>query len=424
MFTKRLVLVVLTISIATLGAAGSFAQDASPVKIIAPAADTTLTGQVEICAELSGAPLESLYAGFGGAPWSKLERTGDSNRWTATVDTTMIPNGEYPLIIVTSNKKIGARVNVKIDNPLQIFWADLHAHTSYSDGTSVPEEAHRYARDVAKLDVFSLTDHLEAVDDSEWRDMREVAWKANCDGRFVVIPGLEWTKKVGHINLIDPKTRHWPNDIDEFYKAIAKADVIAKFNHPGDGTKSHKGLAYSAEGDLAIQLMEVRNPDEEKAYIRALDAGWHIAAEGSDDMHGANWGNAWSWTGITAPGLSNRNIIDALKNRRCYSSRDRNCELTFELNGQPMGTIIEKPVTEIETLVLVIDPDDGDLIATIDLFRDGEIIRTEEPKESANHRWTRSAKPEPGAHYYFVRVTQTDGNQLWSAPIWVTVAGE
>ena len=27
-----------------------------------------------------------------------------------------------------------------------------------------------------------------------------------------------------------------------------------------------------------------------------------------------------------------------------------------------------------------------------------------------------------GKHYYFAKVTQVDGNLLWSAPIWLTVA--
>jgi hypothetical protein len=37
--------------------------------------------------------------------------------------------------------------------------------------------------------------------------------------------------------------------------------------------------------------------------------------------------------------------------------------------------------------------------------------------------WPVSRKPEPGRHYYFVKITQADGNMLWSAPVWVTVSG-
>jgi hypothetical protein len=28
--------------------------------------------------------------------------------------------------------------------------------------------------------------------------------------------------------------------------------------------------------------------------------------------------------------------------------------------------------------------------------------------------------PAPGEHFYYARLTQEDGNMLWSAPVWVT----
>jgi hypothetical protein len=298
----------------------------------------------------------------------------------------------------------------------------LHSHTCYSDGTLVPSVAHDYAQNVAKLDVFCLTDHLEKVDDVEWLDTREVAWNANVEGEFVVIPGLEWTKKWGHINIFDPKTRHWPNDPTKLYKAAADAGVVTKFNHPGDGTKSHSGLAYSEIGDQTVQMMEVRNPDEEKAFIRALNAGWHIAPDGSDDTHSPNWGNCGRWTGILAPGLSKRNILDALAKRHVYSTLDRNCQLKFEVNGATMGDIVSDPVKKVKVSAIVEDGDVGDATAKIELFEDGEVVQTHEPN-AAECGWEPACASEPGNHYYFVKVTQADGNMLWSAPIWVTVGG-
>jgi hypothetical protein len=274
---------------------------------------------------------------------------------------------------------------------------------------------------VAKLDVFCLTDHLEKVDDEEWLDTRDVAFRANEDGVFAVIPGLEWTKGWGHLNIYDPQTRHWPTDPQEFYKACADAGVVTKFNHPGTGEKSHAGLEYSEIGDQSVQLMEVRRETEEKAFIRALDKGWHLAPEGSDDTHGPNWGNCGRWTGILAPGLSKRNVLDALANRRVYSTLDRNCVLLFNVNGKPMGTIIEEPVEDVNAEVVVDENEESDVNAKIELFQDGVVVQTDEPN-ATNRRWETTCSPEPGKHYYFVKVTQADGNLLWSAPVWVTVA--
>ncbi|NQT14171.1 MAG: CehA/McbA family metallohydrolase, partial [Planctomycetes bacterium] len=328
---------------------------ASKVEILEPAAGQELTGGVDVRIKITppeGGQMPALVrVGLGGPPWEPMNRVEKTNEWTAPLDTTMAPNGSQRLAVVTSETRARAAVEVKLENPLEIFFADLHSHTSYSDGTLLPSDAHCYAREEAKLAVFSLTDHLEYVDDAEWLDSREVAWDANQDGEFVAIPGLEWTKKWGHLNIFDPKTRHWPADPQEFYAALAAAGVVAKFNHPGDGTKSHAGLAYSEVGDKAIQLTEVRRDVEEKAFIRALNNGWHIAPEGSDDTHRPNWGNCGTWTGILAPGLSKRNVLDALANRRCYATRDRNCRLHFTANGAVAGSIVEGPIQTVQVSV-------------------------------------------------------------------------
>ena len=184
---------------------------------------------------------QAFYVSLGGAKWLQMQQ---SNReWVAEIDSTLCPNGSQTLTIISDNRKVKTSINVAVKNPLKTYFADLHSHTSYSDGTLTPALAHDYARNTAKLDVFCLTDHLESVDDAEWLDAREVAFDANVDGEFVVFPGLEWTKQWGHLNIYDPKTRHWPEDPQAFYQAAAEAGVVTKFNHPGDGAKTHGGLA-------------------------------------------------------------------------------------------------------------------------------------------------------------------------------------
>ena len=71
--------------------------------------------------------------------------------------------------------------------------------------------------------------------------------------------------------------------------------------------------------------------------------------------------------------------------------------------------------------VRVSDPDSDDAISKIELSEDGSVVATDAPNRNARC-WPVSRKPEPGRHYYFVKVTQADGNMLWSAPVWVTAA--
>ena len=71
-------------------------------------------------------------------------------------------------------------------------------------------------------------------------------------------------------------------------------------------------------------------------------------------------------------------------------------------------------------MVAVTDPDAQDKIARIELFEDGAVVQTDEPN-SNRRRWNTRFRPEPGDHYYFAKITQKDGNLIWSAPIWLTV---
>lgn len=120
------------------------------------------------------------------------------------------------------------------------------------------------------------------------------------------------------------------------------------------------------------------------------------------------------------PGLSRRNVLHALKQRRSYSTLDRNCKLHFTVNGGPMGDIIHAcPDTMIELDVWISDPDVEDDIAKVDIFDNGKILKSKEFGVTSL-RWTIDLPPMTGDHYYFTKVTQKDGNVLWSAPVWVS----
>lgn len=387
----------------------------------------TLSGTADVRIRVTPVKREvvAVHVCLGGAPWVKAGRVSRRNLFRARLDTTRYPNGPTRLharvwLARGKPRDVHAAEPVTLENEVKFFFGDLHGHTSYSDGRLLPADAHRHARDVARLDFFVLTDHLEQVDSLEWADTRETAFKANEDGSFVSLPGLEWTKKAGHLNLFDPPSVTWPKDVEGMYRAAAEAQVLGMFNHPGDGATVFGGLAYSEVGDRAMQLMEVRNEKEQQAFVRALDAGWHIAPAGTSDTHRADWGLSGSWTAVVAPGLTRRTVLHALRNRHCYSTNDRNCRLRFDVNGRPMGDVLPQPVNRVAFRIAVFDPDDGDRIALIELFEDGKPVRADRP-DATRRVWTPKPRLRPGRHYYFVKVTQHDGQKLWSAPIWLTI---
>jgi len=83
------------------------------------------------------------------------------------------------------------------DLPYQLIWADLHGHSSISDGKGSAASYYGYARDVAHLDVAALSDHDWQSEAHELRPSLDAAEAHNTNGQFVTIPSIE-TNIFGH----------------------------------------------------------------------------------------------------------------------------------------------------------------------------------------------------------------------------------
>ena len=71
---------------------------------------------------------------------------------------------------------------------------ELHAHTSESDGKGTVQQAYEYARDVAKLDFFAVTDHSNSITPTEYANIHiATADKLNDPGKYVTLYGFEQT---------------------------------------------------------------------------------------------------------------------------------------------------------------------------------------------------------------------------------------
>ena len=53
----------------------------------------------------------------------------------------------------------------------RVFWGDLHSHARRSFDATGDLPFH-YARDVARLDFYALTDHVEQLSDEMWEEIR------------------------------------------------------------------------------------------------------------------------------------------------------------------------------------------------------------------------------------------------------------
>ncbi|HEU4373753.1 MAG TPA: CehA/McbA family metallohydrolase [Telluria sp.] len=273
---------------------------------------------------------------------------------------------------------------------------------------------------------------------------------------FLAVYGLEWGVIAGggHMNIFNSgELLGWErngagqlladtltpkNDYAALYTLMRQRGWIGQFNHPATSGQFVVGgvpIGYSEDGDQAMALCEVvntnafsantsetetRRSNYEAACNKALEAGYHVAFSSDQDNHCANWGVSYTnRTGILIPNgtaLTQASFIDALRARRVFATMDKASQLVLTANGRMMGERFANsgPLA----LVAHFASAAGKSVASVVMF-EGVPGRNGTVSELANAATT-TITPAPGEHFYYARVTQDDGNMLWSAPVWVT----
>lgn len=328
-----------------------------------------------------------------------------------------------------------------------VYFGQLHAHTNLSDGTGSVEEAFDHASKVENLDFFAVTDHSDSFDNAgagaigadgrsisaDWAAGKQAAASVT-NGNFVGLFGFEMTwpedEQLGHISTFN--TPGWqtrdqedfenvPTALEHYYKALTTVPgSVSQFNHPdiihGDFERFDH---YSPQYDAVISLLEVAGEDgvvDCAYYDLALDKGWHVAPTNNQNNHNGQWGDASrARTVILAETLTEEALYAAMKDRRVYATQDSDLTVYYTLNGAVMGSILPKS-EEAEITVFLSDPTD-EAIGNVEVVADGgEVI------DSA-YVGTPSQVLElsvPGGYsYYYLRVTQPDGDVAVTAPVWM-----
>jgi len=175
-----------------------------------------------------------------------------------------------------------------------LYFGNLHSHTSYSDGKGTPEIAYNYARNAGHLDFHAVTDHAhyfeqELMDGRDKFDAMKEAARNASDENFLAIAGFEWTATGwGHINIFE--TPDWTDrnespNLDVLYKWIVERKALAQFNHPISTFGIFDDFKYDPRADEYINLVEVGNgnwslgdtisPEMFNAVRLAFAKGWH-----------------------------------------------------------------------------------------------------------------------------------------------------
>lgn len=304
-----------------------------------------------------------------------------------------------------------------------LYFGQLHAHSSFSSGTKTPEALFASARE-SGMDFFTITDHGDslALEPSCWETGKAAA-EAAADGNFVGIYGFEmsWPERlqIGHIGTFatvefqswdQPEYKSYASGLQNYYTALsAVPGAIGQWNHPGNQYGTFSGFDhYSEDTDRVIHLMEAGGAYE-KYYSRALDKGWHIAPANGEDS---------GRTVIHAQTLTEEALYEAIRHHRVYTTEDSDLEIGYVIDGYPMGSILKKrQVGEtVDIQVSLYDPTDVG-IGLVEVVVDGGKTLARQTVESAEADIRFSLAPE--YRYYYLRITQPDGDVALTAPIWM-----
>jgi len=141
-----------------------------------------------------------------------------------SLDAGVVENNTVPLPDVATPRR------ASLPPPAEPGWVrgDLHAHTTFSDGTATPAELAVHAAE-AGLDFYGITDHNRA--------QSPVGLVPSGDGWPVLVPGVEVTTYAGHFNVWgtdawydfrDPTTAGVQGAVDA---ALADGGLVS-LNHP------------------------------------------------------------------------------------------------------------------------------------------------------------------------------------------------
>ena len=350
------------------------------------------------------------------------------------------------------------------DAPL-VRWADLHGHSNYSDGTGLPEDYFRYARDVAALDAVALTDHdhfgtlfLDQHPEM-WEDIQTQVRTFHAPESFVTLLGYEWTSWIhGHRHVVyfeDAGTIY--SSLDERYEtprqlwdALRGTDALTFAHHSaGEPVATNWSFRPDPELEPVTEITSVHGTSEAADcpsrvrgalpgnFVRdVIDRGDRLGFIGSGDSHDGhpglshlapvygyrNGGERVGQGGLAAiltPQLTRAGILEALRARRVYATSGPRMILHVDLSGRDAGSPVVAAELGDGPARLSITAFGASPLSTLDVVRSGEIVE----RYDLTGEWdiglelpVRDLRP---GEYLYVRIGQEDGALAWSSPIFV-----
>lgn len=326
-----------------------------------------------------------------------------------------------------------------------------------STAREIVEYVHAYARDAAGLDFAACTSLAMRMGAEEWREVAEGARRFTEAGRYVALPAYEWfgmleqdgNKNVYFLDDEDlPKldSRSPDSDLPEkLWKRLEGREGRAMTipHHPASAVIGTRWRWHDPRFQRLVEIYSCWGSSEAPGCARplvnparyagqsvrdALEKGYRLGIIAGSDTHASQPGfshrlrlkNAWrgGLACVWAETFDREGIFRALWERRCYATTGARILLEFSLNGAPMGSEVQMSPSEERRLRVRAEACSP--VAQARIVKNArEIPLDASGGESLSLEWVDPDGRERESDYYYVRLTQDDGEMAWSSPIWV-----
>jgi Protein of unknown function (DUF3604) len=257
--------------------------------------------------------------------------------------------GDLDLRLMANNKEI-ARANplrVVKGAALRRYWGDLHGQSGETIGMGTAENYFRYARDAAFIDIVGHQGNDFQITDTFWRELNRLTSEFDVPGRFICLPGYEWSGNTGmggdrnifyrhegrpirrssHILVEGQTSTEAIYTADELFSALEGEDAVV-IAHVGG---RYADLKYAHDGRLE-RAVEVHSTWGTFEWILhdAFEMGYRVGVVCHSDDHkgrpgatrpgASSFGAIGGLTCYLMPELTRDALFDALRRRRHYGT--------------------------------------------------------------------------------------------------------
>ena len=281
--------------------------------------------------------------------------------------------GDLELRLVAEGQEL-ARANplrVTTAAPLRRYWGDLHGQSGETIGMGTAESYFRYARDLAFLDIVGHQGNDFQITDAFWAELNRLTAAFDARGRFVCLPGYEWSGNTGmggdrnvffrredrpirrssHI-LVDGQTSSRAvYTADELFRALDGEDAVV-IAHVG-GRYADIKSAHDGRIERSVEVHSTWGTFEWLLHD-AFEKGYRVGVVCHSDDHkgrpgatrpgASTFGAIGGLTCYFMPALTRDALFEALRRRRHYGTTGTRLFLDLRASfAQPVTSFSEDP---------------------------------------------------------------------------------